>query len=94
MLYFDWDEAKNRANNRKHGIWFEEALQVFDDIGAILFFDESHSTKEDRFILLGISASSRVLIVVYCEREKGSVVRIISARSATPKEVKRYEEGI
>jgi uncharacterized DUF497 family protein len=54
MLYFDWDEAKNRANNRKHGIWFEEALQVFDDIGAILFFDESHSTKEDRFILLGI----------------------------------------
>lgn len=94
MLYFDWDETKNKANKKKHGIWFEEAQQVFDDMGALLFFDESHSAKEDRFILLGMSASSRILVVVYCEREKGSVVRIISARPATPKEVKRYEKGI
>ena len=94
MLYFEWNEAKNKANRKKHAIWFEEAQQVFDDTNALLFFDEIHSDKEDRFILLGMSASSRLLVVIYCEREKDTLIRIISARSATPKEVKRYEKGI
>lgn len=53
MLYFNWDEAKNKTNKKKHGVWFEEAQQVFEDTWAILFFDEYHSNKEDRFILLG-----------------------------------------
>ena len=63
MLYFEWNERKNRTNRRKHGVWFEEAQQVFDDSRAILLLDESHSDREERFVLLGMSVSSRVLVV-------------------------------
>ncbi|MBK9294191.1 MAG: BrnT family toxin [Oligoflexia bacterium] len=94
MIDFEWDELKNQANRKKHGVWFEEAQQVFDDANAIMFFDKDHSKDEDRFILLGLSASVRVLVVVYCEKYKGKLVRIISARKATKKEIKRYEKGI
>lgn len=94
MLGFEWDEEKNRANRRKHGVWFEEAVQIFDDPAAILFYDEKHSAAEDRFILLGMSGSARVLVVAHCEQTGSEVVRIISARKATPREIKRYEEGI
>jgi uncharacterized DUF497 family protein len=94
MIEFEWDENKNESNRKKHGIWFEEAQQVFDDAGAILFFDHDHSKSEDRFILLGLSASARILVVVHCERNKGKMVRIISARKATKKEIKRYEKGV
>ena len=94
MLRFDWDEKKNQANRKNHGVWFEEAAQVFDDAQAILFFDEAHSTGEDRFPLLGMSGSARVLLVCHCEREAGPTIRIVSARKAKPREVRRYEEGI
>jgi uncharacterized DUF497 family protein len=94
MIDFEWDENKNRANRKKHGVWFEEAVQVFDDTSAIMFHDKTHSADEDRFILLGLSASTRVLVVVYCERHKGKSIRIISARKATKKEIRRYEKGI
>lgn len=94
MLHFDWDDTKNRTNRRKHGIWFEEAQQVFDDPQAILFADVDHSGDEDRFIMLGMSASGRILVVVHCEREQGNVIRIISARKAKAKEAVRYEKGI
>ena len=94
MLRFDWDEKKNQANRKKHGVWFEEAVQVFDDTQAILFFDEQHSNGEDRFLLLGMSGSGRVLVVCHCEKESGPTIRIISARKAKPKEVSRYEEGV
>jgi uncharacterized DUF497 family protein len=94
MIEFEWDENKNQANRKKHGVWFEEAEQVFDDSNAIMFFDQDHSKSEDRFILLGLSASVRVLVVVYCERHKGKLVRIISARKATKKEIRRYEKGV
>jgi uncharacterized protein len=94
MVNFDWDEHKNTSNRKKHGIWFEEAQQVFDDPSALMFYDEDHSKQEDRFILLGLSGSSRVLVVVYCERTKGKLIRIISARKATKKEIKKYEKGI
>jgi uncharacterized DUF497 family protein len=94
MIRFEWDEKKNRANRKKHGVWFEEAQQVFDDPKALLFFDEEHSTKEGRFILLGMSGSARILVVVHCERESALVIRIISAREATAREVKNYEKGI
>ncbi len=94
MIEFNWDEHKNQINRKKHGVWFEEAQQVFDDTRAIMFIDEDHSDDQYRFILLGLSGSARILVVVYCERRKGQLIRIISARKATKKEVKRYEKGI
>jgi uncharacterized DUF497 family protein len=93
-MKFEWDEDKNKKNRKKHGIWFEEAQQIFDDVNAIEFFDSNHSNDEDRFIMLGMSASSRILVVIFCERNIGNVIRIISARKATKKERKRYEEGV
>lgn len=94
MIRFDWDTKKNEKNRKKHGVWFEEAQQVFDDPSAILYFDSKNSDSEDRFILLGMSGSQRVLVVVHCERHEGSTIRLISARKATRKEVKDYEKGI
>ena len=94
MLRFDWDERKNKSNRIKHGIWFEEAQSVFSDPHGRLFYDPEHSEHEDRFILLGVSSAARTLIVVHCYKENDSVVRIISARKATRKEVRFYEEGI
>jgi uncharacterized DUF497 family protein len=93
MIRFEWDEVKNKANHKKHGIWFEEAQQVFDDPEGLLFRDVAHSQDEDHFILLGRSAS-RILVVIHCERDDARVLRIISARKATKKEIRRYEKGI
>jgi uncharacterized DUF497 family protein len=94
MLRFEWDERKNRSNRAKHGIWFEEARNVFDDPHARLFHDPEHSEEEDRFVLLGLSSAGRTLVVVHCYRQADSIVRIISARKATKKEAGFYEEGI
>lgn len=91
MIRFEWDEAKAKANGRKHGVSFEEAKSVFFDDYARQFYDEDHSSKEDRFIMLGVSNRSRVLVVCHCERIGGSVIRIISARKATSKERKYYD---
>lgn len=94
MLRFDWDEPKNKANRTKHGIWFEEALSVFSDPHGRLFYDPEHSEAEDRFILLGMSSAAKILVVVHCYRESDSLIRIISARKATKREARFYEEGI
>jgi len=94
MLRFDWDERKNKSNRTKHGVWFEEAQSVFSDPRARVFDDPEHSEEEERFLLLGASSAARTLVVVHCYRESDSVVRIISARKATKKEVRFYEEGI
>jgi len=94
MLRFDWDEGKNRRNRTKHGLWFEEAQSVFSDPHGRLFYDPEHSVEEDRFILLGVSPAGRTLVVVHCYRDSDSLIRIISARKATKKEVRFYEEGI
>lgn len=94
MVKFEWDDNKNELNRKKHGIWFEEAEQVFKDVNSLLYHDSKHSDNEDRFILLGMSASARVLVVVHCERDKEQVIRIISARKATKKEIQQYEKGI
>jgi uncharacterized protein len=94
MLRFAWDERKNRANRCKHGIWFEEAQSAFQDLHARMFYDPEHSEEEDRFLLLGMSSAGRVLVVVHCYREAESLIRMISARRATKKEVRAYEEGI
>lgn len=93
-MNFDWDEAKNRTNHKKHGVWFEEAQSVWADPVAVEFFDPEHSRTEDRFIRVGVSTAPRILLVVFCEYDAGGLVRIISARKATAKERKQYEEGV
>lgn len=89
-IRFDWDKAKNIANQKKHGISFEEAQSVFVDENALLIHDPDPSGDEDRFILLGLSASVRLMVVCHCYRENDDVIRLISARKATRKEQKRY----
>ena len=92
-LRFEWDEAKNRTNQRKHGVSFAEAQSVFFDDQAVEFYDDEHSEWEDRFLMLGLSAKLRLLLVCHCVRHGGSVIRIVSARKATKKEQGLYPEG-
>ena len=89
-LIFRWDDRKNKANIKKHGIAFEEAKTVFYDEQAKVYFDPDHSDEEDRFILLGMSVKLRVLVVCHCFRESETVVRIISARKADKEEAQDY----
>ncbi|MCK5705007.1 MAG: BrnT family toxin [Cyclobacteriaceae bacterium] len=92
LISFEWDEKKARANLSKHSVSFDEAQTIFFDSNARMIFDPDHSSSEDRFILLGMSALLRVLIVCHCCRENdGKVIRIISARKANRKEQKQYE---
>ena len=93
MITFEWDEAKGRANLKKHGVSFVEARSVFFDEYAVQFYDDEHSSAEDRFIMLGMSNLSRVLVVCHCERSGGEVIRIISARKATKRERGFYPQG-
>lgn len=93
MIKFEWDARKAKSNLKKHGISFEEARSVFYDDNAIQFFDSENSESEDRFLMLGLSYNSGILLVCHCEREKGEVIRIISARKATAKERKHYKGG-
>lgn len=91
MIKFEWDESKAHRNLRDHKMSFEEAQSVFYDDFARQFFDEENSESEDRFLLLGVSNLSRVLLVCHCEIEGNNIVRIISARKATAKEKRLYE---
>ena len=93
-MKFEWNEVKNEANYKKHSIWFEEAQTTWADAQAVEYFDPEHSEQEDRFLRLGHSSSSGLLLVVFCERDLGGTIRIISARRATEKERKQYEERI
>lgn len=90
MIRFEWDPRKDAANQKKHGVSFEEAQSVFFDDNAIQFYDEGHSEQEERFVMLGMSIRSRILVVCHCERRSGEVIRIISARKATSVERKYY----
>ena len=90
-MKFEWDPAKAAVNYRKHKVTFEAAKTVFYDDFAVQFFDEAHSSTEDRFLLLGMSSDTRLLLVCHCEREEGEVVRIISARKATAQEATFYQ---
>ena len=91
-LRFEWDPAKAAANLRKHGVSFEEAKTVFWDDFALFMEDPGHSATEDRFLLLGLSSTPRILVVVHCYREGVDTVRLISARKATAAERTRYTE--
>ena len=93
-IRFEWDETKNRLNRTKHGVWFEEAKSVFDDPLAHLFHDPEHSDEENRFLVLGVSLTARVLVVSHCYRGSEFQIRLISARLATKLEREFYEEGV
>jgi len=89
-LRFEWDLAKAEANLRKHGVPFTEASTVFGDPLSLTVPDPDHSGREERFLLLGRSASGRLLVVTHTERAQA--VRIISARAASRTERRDYEE--
>lgn len=89
-IRFEWDENKNRINQRKHGISFDEAKTVFYDEEALVIDDPEHSEEEERFIILGLSAKANLLVVCHCCRDSDTVIRIISARKATRTEMKYY----
>lgn len=87
---FDWDPEKAESNLRKHGITFDEASTVFGDTLSLLMSDPDHSAEEERYIVLGMSSENRLLVVAFAERPP--FTRLISARRATRKERRHYEE--
>ena len=90
QIRFEWDARKAKSNAQKHGVSFEEAQSVFFDAQALLFEDPQPLHEEERFVLLGLSAPLRLLVVVHALRD-GDVIRIISARKATRLETRQYE---
>ena len=92
-IQFEWDENKNRINQRKHGVSFDEAKTVFYDEYAILFDDPEHSADEDRFLMIGTTTKERICIVSHCYKGEEGTIRIISARKATRNEQKVYLAG-
>ncbi|MBQ9057881.1 MAG: BrnT family toxin [Atopobiaceae bacterium] len=91
MLSYEWDDNKAQINLAKHGVSFKEAATVFDDVYARVIADPDHSLDEERFIILGLSAHTRELVVCHCLRGvDASIVRIISARKATKTETKQF----
>jgi len=87
---FTWDPAKAAENLRKHGVDFREAATVFDDPLSTTFPDADHSTDEQRFLIIGMSALGQILVVSHTDA--GETIRIISARAATRRERRFYEE--
>ena len=90
-LNFQWDENKARTNLAKHGVSFEAAATVFGDPLSLTIPDPAHSQNEDRIVILGTSHNDKLLVVVHTER--GDSIRLISARRASRKERKSYEES-
>lgn len=93
-IVFEWDADKAISNLKKHQVSFEEAQSVFQDPNALLIADPDHSIEEDRFILLGISKETKILVVCHCYRSNDEVIRIISARKGTKSESKQYERSV
>ena len=91
-LTFEWDSRKARSNLAKHGVGFEEASTIFGDPLSLTILDPEHSLSEERYITMGRAFSGKLLVVVHTER--GDNIRIISARSASRRERKFYEEII
>ena len=91
-LTFEWDPTKAETNRRKHGVTFEDAATVFADPLSLTVHDPDHSLQdEDRSVTVGFSVKEDLLVVVHCDRDNN--IRIISARPATRRERKQYEEG-
>jgi len=91
VLLFEWDPNKAKENLEIHGVSFDEAGTAFRDILSLTIYDPLHSEEEDRFVLLGNSHKDRLLVVVHTVR--GDNIRLISARNASKKERKQYEEN-
>ncbi len=90
-LEFEWNARKAKANEAKHGVSFDEASTVFTDPLSLTIVDPDHSDEEERFVILGLSSSKRLLVVVHVER--GDRIRIVGARTATRRERRAYEEA-
>ena len=90
-MKFEWDPHKDAANRRKHGVGFDEALTVFADPLSTTFPDPDHSISEQRFLIIGMCAAGRLVVVAHAERKEG--IRVISARLVTRRERRFYEEG-
>lgn len=90
MIKFEWNQTKAKSNKLKHGIAFEEAISVFYDKSATVFYDGGNSVSEDRYLILGYSNQLRILLTSFHEEQTSEVVRIISARKATANEAKQY----
>lgn len=91
-MRFEWDPSKAERNLAKHGVSFDEATTAFDDDLFLAFADPDHSDAENRLILVGRSNEGRLLVVSFTERAED--IRLISARRATRRERKVYEEGV
>jgi uncharacterized protein len=91
MEPFEWDEDQAQRNLIKHGVSFEEAATVFEDLNVVTFEDTDHSFQELRYIDIGLSDRYRLLLVSYTDRETS--IRIISARPCTPREARLYDPG-
>ena len=91
-MQFEWNDKKAQTNKEKHKISFEEAKTVFDDEDALFLYDSSHSLDEDRYILLGMSSSFRLLVVCHAPQQNNELIHIISARAANKQEVKQYQD--
>ncbi len=91
MLLFEWDTNKAKKNIKTHDVSFDEASTAFSDGLSLTIYDPLHSDEEDRLVLIGNSSRNRLLVIVHTER--GDKIRIISARKATKKERKQYEEN-
>lgn len=89
-LRFEWDAAKDALNREKHGVSFEEASTVFSDPLSITIDDPGHSAGEFRFVTLGVSVHNRLIVVIHTDRDE--TIRLISARIATPREHRNYEQ--
>ena len=89
-LRFEWDPKKAASNLRKHKVSFEDAQTVFSDERALLINDPDHSEEEERFVLLGLSSTMRLLVVIHCYRAADNVIRLISARKADAEERSLY----
>ena len=91
-MHFEWDPIKEIENVRKHGVSFHEAQSVFADPLSITVQDIEHSEGEERFVILGATGASRLVVV--CHTDRSDRIRIISAREATRREQTDYESGI
>ena len=89
-MEFEWDQDKAARNLTKHKVSFNEAATVFGDLLSMTYPDPEHSVDEDRYVTIGMSGRDRVLIISYTDRD--GRIRLISARKATPRERKFYEE--
>jgi len=88
---YEWDPNKADQNLKNHRVSFDEALTVFDDPLFLVISDPDHSAQENRYVIMGESNQNRLLVVVYTERP--ATIRLISARKASRRERRAYEEA-